>query len=252
MYVDASGEDDWDVNRDRYYLHGFMCCGASPEWLHWIETHRTKYNGAIHWAPGTFGKEKQKLPNKKDACRQLLAMHPWLQTGIHVFDKLQFQQFILGKYGRGVKKYDVVRRIWQTSAIEYLKLMMPHLKKLVPNDPFGCLNLRHVIINNPKGGNRLAIESRIKTEFGRIPRFMSAGHYGIDALDGVLWAFHRLFNLGKSDCLPQSALDFSRDLQVVVLGVRSNRPILLRNATDVAEFRATQHLINTPRQESDG
>jgi hypothetical protein len=101
------------------------------------------------------------------------------------------------------------------------------------------LNIRNIVINNPKGGNKLVIENIIKTEFGRTSKFVPAGHYGIDALDGVLWAFHRCLNLGKTDCLPESGHAFSKDFNVVVLGVTSDKPIFLRNLCDINDFKKT-------------
>ena len=111
------------------------------------------------------------------------------------------------------------------------------MKTLVPNDSWGCLNIRNVVINNPKGGNKSEIENMIKIEFDRTPEFVPAGHYGIDALDGVLWAFHRCLNLGKTDCLPRSIHAFNEDFNVFLLGVACEKPMLLRNMSDINDFK---------------
>ena len=126
----------------------------------------------------------------------------------------------------------------------FLKTVIPHMKKLVPDDPWGCLNIRNIVINIPKGGNKSVIENIIKTAFGRTPEFVPAGHYGIDALDGVLWAFHRCLNLGKTDCLPTSVQTFNEDFKVFVYGVMSERPILLRNMSDINDFKNGPTCLN--------
>ena len=126
----------------------------------------------------------------------------------------------------------------------FLKTVIPHMKKLVPDDPWGCLNIRNIVINIPKGGNKSVIENIIKTAFGRTPEFVPAGHYGIDALDGVLWAFHRCLNLGKTDCLPTSVQTFNEDFKVFVCGVMSERPILLRNMSDINDFKNGPTCLN--------
>lgn len=76
LYLDASGEDDWLVGTTRYYLVGFMACGASGEWIQWMEKHRTEYDGMIHWSAHQFGKQKRKLLHPEEHCKGLLAMHP--------------------------------------------------------------------------------------------------------------------------------------------------------------------------------
>jgi hypothetical protein len=134
LYVDASGEDDWDVEHDRYYLHGFMWTGPSEEWLAWMNAHKTKYEGLVHWANGEFGKDNKKLPNKKEACRGLLSSHPWSQTGIYVFDKKLFKEFVADRYGRKPTRYEIVKRVWKIMGVSYLNQLVPHLKKLVPEE----------------------------------------------------------------------------------------------------------------------
>ena len=237
FYLDASGEDDWSINAKQFYLLGFMVCAPSSEWIRWIETHRTKFDGMIHWSDGRCGRQKQKLPNIKGECRALLAAHPWLQTGICAFDVKTFKDFLRKKLNRDITRYEVTRRLWRIEAVSYLKMLIPYLKEAVPSDPWGCLNVRDIVINNPKGGNRGLIEGSVKEEFGRTPKFVPAGHYGIDALDGVLWAFQRCLNLGKTDCLPGHPRDFADDFNVVVLGMKSDKPILLRNIRDIEAFK---------------
>ena len=238
LYIDSSGEDDWDIEteNEKYYLHGLMSCTPSSEWNSWMDIHKTKYDGMIHWAAGKFGKE-QKLEDKKGKCRELLTMHPWFQTAIIAIDKKAFKDFILRKYGRNITKYEAAKIIWKNTGASFLKTIIPHMKKLVPDDPWGCLNIHKIVINNPKGGNKSDIEKIIKTELGRTPEFVPAGHYGIDALDGVLWAFHRCFNLGRTDCLPDSAHTFNEDFNVFVTGVTSEQPMLLQNISDINEFK---------------
>jgi len=237
LYLDASGEDDWQIGTERYYLVGFMACGASSEWIQWMEKHRTEYDGVIHWSAHKFGKQEQKLLHPEGQCKDLLATHPWLQTGIYVFDKKAFKESVREKLGRAVKESDIVKRLWYIPAVTYLKMLIPRVRQLVPHDPWGCTNIRNIIINNPKGGDKGIIERVITKEFGRKPRFVPTGHLGIDALDGVLWAFQRYFNHGKRDCLPDVATDFSKDLNVGVLGIKSDKPILLRNVSDIEAFK---------------
>ena len=243
LYVDSSGEDDWDVETHKYYLHGLMLCGPSSEWVNWMKIHQTKYNGMIHWSDGEFGKQKQKLENVKGNCRELLTMHPWLKTVIVAFDKKAFKDFFEQKYGVTIEKYDAVKSVWKNYGATCLELVIPHLKTLVPEDPWGCLNVRNIVINNPKGGNKSLIESIFKTELNRIPQFVPAGHYGIDALDGVLWAFQRCLNLGKTDCLPEPVLNFSKDFEVLVCGIKSDKAMTLLNMSDVGNFKSG--LMNT-------
>ena len=237
LYIDSSGEDDWDIETQKYYLHGLMLCGPTGEWINWMKIHQTKYDGMIHWSDGKFGKQKQKLKNVKGNCRELLTMHPWFKTMIVVFDKKAFKEFFFYKYGRKIEKYDAVKTVWQKYGATCLKLLIPHLKTLALKDPWGCLNIRNVVINNPKGGSKSVIESIFKMELGRIPEFVPAGHYGIDALDGVLWAFHRCLNLGKIDCLPESVHTFNKDFDVLVCGVASGKPKALLNLSDINDFK---------------
>jgi len=237
LYVDASGEDDWDIENGKYYLHGLMLCSPSSEWVEWMKTHQTKFDGMIHWSDGEFGKQKRKLEDVKGKCRELLVMHPWFQTVIFAINKKAFKEFFLGTYGRKIKKCEGSKSVWQTMGVSFLNTVIPHMKKLAPDDPWGCLNVRNVVINNPKGGNKSAIEKIIKTKLGRTPEFVPAGHYGIDALDGVLWAFHRCFNLGKTDCLPKLVQTFNKDLNVFVCGVTSEKPMLLKNMRDIDNFK---------------
>lgn len=236
LYIDASGEDDWDVGNEKYYLHGLMLCGPSSEWINWMEIHKTKYDGMIHWSYGEFGKQKLKLEDVKGKCRQLIRMHPWFQTVIFAIDKKALKEFFLHKHGRKITKYEAFKSIWKVMPVSLLKTIMPHMKSLVPNDPWGCLNLRNVVINNPTR-NKSIIEKTIKAEFGRTPEFVSAGHYGIDALDGVLWAFHRCLNVGKADCLPDSIQAFNKNLNIFIFGLASEKPLLLRNMNDINDFK---------------
>ena len=237
LYLDASGEDDWRIDRERFYLIGFMACGTSSDWIEWIGRHKTQYDGMIHWSDGRFGKQKQRLPNTKGECRDLLAAHPWLQTGIYVFDKKAFKESVREQLGRAVRESDIVKRLWYIPAVTYLKMLLPRVKQIVPEDAWGCTNIRDIIINNPKVGDKGVIERVITKEFGRNPQFVPAGHFGIDALDGVLWGFQRYLNVGKKDCLPEQANDFSKHLNVVVLGIRSETPILLRDFSDIEAFK---------------
>jgi hypothetical protein len=235
LYVDAAGEDDWQVGMDKYYLFGQMVCGASPEWIQWMTTHKTEYGGMVHWSAGKFGKQRLSLPNKKRKCRELLATHPWLKTSIYAFDKESFYNAL----PVNATKRLVVQRLWHIFTIHFLGTVMPHIKNLVPDDQWGCLNIRNVIINNPKVADKGLIETVVKKEFGRVPKFVSAGHYGIDALDGVLWAFYRYLNLGRGDCIPDTASDFSKDLDVVIIGIKSEKPVMLRNTGDIDLFKST-------------
>jgi hypothetical protein len=237
LYIDSSGEDNWDKKTEKYYLHGLMLCSPSSEWIDWMNIHKTKFDGMIHWSAGEFGKQKLKLKDKKSECRELLTIHPWFQTAILVIDKAAFTEFFLRTRGRKIRKYEAAKSIWQTMGTSLLDTVIPHMKKLVPDDPWGCLNIRNVVINNPKGGNKSVIQNIIKSKFDRIPEFVPAGHYGIDALDGVLWAFHRCLNLGKTDCLPKSVQTFSKDLNLFVFGIASEKPMQLRNVNDINNFR---------------
>ena len=236
LYIDASGEDDWDIENERYYLHGLMLCSPSYEWITWMDIHKKKYDGMIHWSYGKYGQQKLKLEDVKGKCRELITMHPWFQTVIFAVDKKALKEFFLHKYGRKIAKYEAFKSIWKIMPVSFLNTIMPHLKTVVPNDPWGCLNIRNIVINNPSR-NKLVIENAIKTEFGRIPEFVPAGHYGIDALDGVLWAFHRCLNLGKADCLPETIHTFSKDFNVFVCGLKSEKPMLLRNKNDIDDFK---------------
>jgi hypothetical protein len=222
LYVDSSGEDDWNIETGKYYLHGLMLCLPTKEWNNWIKIHQTKYDGMIHWSDGRFGKKKQKLENVKANCRELIAMNPWFKTIISVFDKKAVKEMFLNKYSSEVEKYDVTKAVWESFGATALEMVIPHLKAQFPNDPLGHLNVRHVIINNPKGGDKSAIENVFKTEVGRTPEFVPAGHYGIDALDGILWAFHRCLNLGKTDCLPEPIHNFNENFNVLICGVKSD------------------------------
>jgi hypothetical protein len=237
LYLDASGEDDWQVGTASYYLVGFMACGASGEWIQWMEKHRAEYDGMIHWSAHQVGRQERKLLHPEEHCKDLMARHPWLQTGIYVFDKQAFTESVRERLGRAVKESDIVKRLWYIPAVTYLKMLIPHVKQVARHDPWGCTNIRHIIINNPKGGDKGIIERVITKEFGRMPQFVPAGHFGVDALDGVLWAFQRYFNQGKADCLPISTGDFSKDLNVCVLGVKSDIPTLLRNASEIEAFK---------------
>jgi hypothetical protein len=240
LYADSSGEDDWDLEIGKYYLHGLMLCAPSDDWIQWMEIHETEYDGMIHWSDGTYGKQKQKLKDVKGRCRELLSAHPWFQTAIFVIDKKSFKEFFSQKYGRDLSKCEASKSLWQTMGASLLSTIIPHMKQLVPDDPWGYLNVRKIIINNPKGGDKSAIERIIKAKLGRIPEFVPAGHYGIDALDGVLWAFQRYLNLGKADCLPASAHSFAQDLGVFLFGIVSGKPVLLRNLDDIEKFKATR------------
>ena len=237
MYIDASGEDDWGIETEKYYLHGLMLCSPSAEWVNWIKIHQTKYDGMIHWAAGEFGRQRQKLKDKKGNCRELLTTHPWFQTVIFVIDKKALKDLFLRTYGRKILKYEAVKSIWKIFGASFLKKIIPHMKTVVPHDPWGCLNIRNIIINNPKGANKSAVENIIKAEFCRKPKFVPAGHYGIDALDGVLWAFQRCLNLGKADCMPESAHTFYEDFNVFICGIKSEKPVLLRNMSDINDFK---------------
>ena len=236
LYIDSSGEDDWDIETQDYYLHGLMLCSPSDEWISWMDIHKTKYEGMIHWSYGKYGKQKLKLADVKGKCRELIAMHPWFQTAILVIDKKAFKEFFLRKYSREITKYDAAKSIWKITGPSFLKTIIPHMKKLVPDDPWGCLNIRNIVINNPSR-NKLVIENTIKTEFGRMPEFVPAGHYGIDALDGVLWAFHRCLNLGKADCLPESVQTFNEGFNVFVCGIKSEKPVWLQSVNDINDFK---------------
>jgi hypothetical protein len=237
LYVDASGEDDWDLEQEKYYLHGLMLCSPSREWIDWMKVHQTKYAGFVHWSDGKFGKQKQKLENVKAHCRKLLATHPWFRAAIFVIEKKAFKEFFLSRYKRRIKKCEASRALWRTMGVAFLNTIMPHLKKLVPNEPLGCLNVREVVINNPKGGSRQEIEKAIWEAIGRKPKFVAAGHPGIDALDGALWAFQRCLNSGKSDCIPEAVRSFNKDLSVSLLGLIAGELFRLDSLIAIKEFR---------------
>lgn len=185
---------------------------------------------------------KTEIRRQKGKCRELLAMHPWFQTVIFAIDKKAFSEFFFRKFGRKIQKYDAVKSIWQIMGVSLLGKVIPHIKKLVPDDPWGCLNVRNIAINNPKGRNKSAIENVIKSKFSRTPEFVLAGHYGIDALGGVLWAFHRCLNLGKVDCLPRSVQNFNKDFYIFVSGVVSEKLTLLQNMRDINKLKNDSHL----------
>jgi hypothetical protein len=237
LYIDSSGEDDWGIDTEKYYLHGLIACGPSDEWLQWTRIHKTEFDGMVHWSAGIFGQHKRKLENKKRKCRDLLAMHPWGQTVIYAFDKKAIKDFIDRKLGKKITKHELVERLWNIMGVSYLRTILPHMEKMLPNAPDGSLNIHEIIINNPKGGHKPMIENIIQRELDRKPKFVPAGHYGIDALDGVLWAFHRCLNRGATDCLPNSINAFAEDLNLVLLGCKTNKPIFLGNTSDIDDFR---------------
>lgn len=237
LYVDASGEDDWDLPGETFYLHGLMLCGPSRKWIEWMRIHQTRYEGMIHWSDGRFGKQKRKLDGVKAQCRELLATHPWFRASIYVINRKEFSESYFSKHGRRIKKCEVSRAIWKNMGASFLNTVIPHLKSIVPDDQLGCLSVRQVVINNPKRGSRQEIQRTFQKMVDRTPEFVSAGHPGIDALDGVLWAFHRCLNLGKPDCLPDPVGSFNKDLGVFLLGLVSDNLVKLDSMAAIEDFR---------------
>jgi hypothetical protein len=218
-----------------------MLSSPSGEWVKWMSVHQTQYDGMIHWSAHEFGRQKQKLQNVKAKCRELLVTHPWFCAVIYVLHKEDFKRNWLAKHGRQLKKSEVSRALWKNMGVSFLNTVVPHFKQLVPEDPFGCLNVRNVVINNPKGGSRQEIGAIFQDLVGRSPAFVPAGHPGIDALDGLLWAFHRCMNLGKFDCVPMGVQSLYKELNVWGFGLSGGTLVRLDSVSAMDNFRKGQH-----------
>jgi hypothetical protein len=236
LYIDAAGEDDWDKGSDKYYIHGIMFAGPSPQWLKWMEIHTNEFGGMVHWSDGRFSNNIE-LPQKKKRCGEFIRSAPWLQTCVIAFHKEKVKRHFLENHGFIPKKYEATRPMWTLAGSIAMAGLIPHLKNMDIKDDWGCLNARNVVINNPKGGNRGEIAQKFAEKIGRTPEFVASGHSGIDALDGVLWSIRRVFELGKDDVIADDQTDITSKYNIVVCAVDEDLiPKPLRTTREIMDF----------------
>ncbi len=234
LYMDASGCDNWS-NSERFYLSGVIATTPRPQWVEWMHQHQFDLGGRIHFSERIIG-DGTPLYNTADVCRQILTNLPWSFSFVVIQDKQSIIDMMTRVAGSGAGPQDYSAAAWKmlpgTLGLGVMDLINRAFQR-----PAGTNGIRKVVINNPSSGDLNEIRLECQRVLHREPEFVPNGHPGIDAVDGLLWAFRRFVELGRSDAVPWSATE-PIPTQIIVGGVRGRAVTRLASLAEVQRWKS--------------
>jgi len=209
IYVDASGNDNWDVAGDPWYVVAIIATLPTDKWGQWMTRHFIEFGGVIHWANGICGpvgadgKPNGRMPDKWSSCRSLLGNVPWDVGMVVIIPKSVFRVSLPGPEPKAWNGTAVGLLPWLILVPKVIRAVRDRILSLAPD--FDADHVIHQLIFNNSGAASLGTDSirmmALET-FKRDVQFRSPGHPGVDAADGLSWALRRFVVRNASEPLP--------------------------------------------------
>ena len=209
FYVDASGNDNWDVAGDPWYVLAIIATLPTDKWGKWMERHAIEFGGIIHWANGLCGpfgpneKPNGRMPDKWSSCRSLLSDVPWDVGMVVIIPKSAFRLNLPGPKPKGWNGTAIGLLPWLILVPKVIRAVRDRIMALALD--FDAEHVIHELIFNNSGAAGLgtdSIQSMAQETFNRVVKFRSPGHPGVDAADGLSWALRRFVQRNASEPLP--------------------------------------------------
>lgn len=234
IYMDAAGSDNWTSSNDKFYINGVIFTSARDQWVQWMKDHSVLFKGKVHFSDREFG-NGEKLHHPEMISKALISKLPWAFAFVNLHHKASIADHLHSKVGGDPpRKFEITREMWRSMLPSISERFIPQINRAWGN-PENKNIIRKICINNPQGADLGEVTRHIRQKLSRDPEFVPAGHPGIDALDGLLWAIRRFVELGKSDAVPW--LPGERiPKQVLIFGIKGEAGVTYLQSLNAIEL----------------